>query len=388
MPIVIVSGARQVGNSTLLEQVAAEDGRRVLTLDDFPVQAAARADPQALLRGAGPLAIDEVQQCPELFVALKREVDRDRTPGRFLLSGSAQLALAASAAETLAGRAMLLDLLPFTRREVAGAIDRTPLVVGALGGDAPPEGTWDPVPPEEVLRGGMPSVVLGQVADRALWFRGYEQTYLERDVRGLAQVADLAAFQQVLRLAALRSGQLLNVSDFARDARLSHATATRYLSLLEASFVAWRLPAWRSSRTSRLLKSPKLYLVDAGLCAWLAGVEELSPVRFEPMRGALVETWVAHQLRALLGAHEPRARMFHWNVQGRHEVDFVIERGRDCLAVEVKAAERFDDADLRGLRAFLAATPGCRAGWLAYSGDRAVSLAERLWAVPIAALVS
>jgi len=234
----------------------------------------------------------------------------------------------------------------------------------------------------------MPPVALGQVRDPGLWFRGYEQTYLERDVRELARVADLVSFRQLLRLTALRTGQILKVSELARDAKVNAGTASRHLAVMEASFVFHRLPPYLGNRASRLIKSPKVYVSDAGLAAHLCDVGGDGMGADEPLRGALVETYVAHNLRALLEARWPAARVSYWHVQGRHEVDFVIEAQRECLAVEVKASARWTDRDLIGLRAFLERTPRCRAAILAYGGDSAVSLGDRLYAVPLATVLS
>lgn len=395
MPVVVVTGMRQTGKTTLLRSEPGLRGRRYVTLDDFAQLEAARSSPEAFLDGDEPLTIDEAQRAPELLVAIKRAVDRDREPGRFLLSGSASFGLLAGTSESLAGRAVAFRLHPLSRREVAGAIEPEPFVRRFF--EAPDAAARAPrdrsargkrVTDDEVLLGGFAPIALGEVKDRALWLRGYEQTYLERDVRELAQVGDLGAFRALLRLVALRTGQVLNASEIARDAKLNASTTRRWLDLLDASFVTVRLPPFLRNRASRLIKSPKLHLGDAGLAAWLAGVDDIAATADEPMRGALYETWTAHQLGAALDARWPRARLSYWHVQGRHEVDFVIEVGRDTLAIEVKAASRWTDRDLAGLRAFLAATPRCRAGVLAYGGEATVPLGDRLWAIPLATLVS
>jgi predicted AAA+ superfamily ATPase len=335
------------------------------------------------------VTIDEAQRCPELLLAIKREVDRRREPGRFLLSGSANLALLGRVSESLAGRALYLTLHPLTRRERTGRLDRPPFLVRFLSEPGLPRtAEAEPVADAEVLAGGMPPVVLGEVRRAELWFLGYEQTYLERDVRDLAQVADLIAFRNVLRLAALRSGQLLNQSELARDAKLPATTVGRYLSLLETSFVLHKLPAYLRSRSSRLIKSPKLYCTDSGLAAHLAGVTELTAAADEPLRGPLFETFVLQNLAGILGAHLPHAEISFWSVQGRHEVDFIVASRRRAIAIEVKAATRFGDRDLASLRALAERTKGLAAGVLAYNGREAAQLGERLYAVPLGLLLS
>ncbi|HXX94469.1 MAG TPA: ATP-binding protein [Planctomycetota bacterium] len=415
MPAVAITGIRQTGKTTLLREEPNLQGRRYVTFDDFAQLEAARQNPEDLLSGDDPLTIDEAQKCPELFTALKREIDRRRRPGRFLLSGSVNLLLLKNMSETLAGRAVYLNLHPFHRREIlgqtgsapflpslfkalapSGAPRESPFSGGAIlssGGphlqprlrvDAPPP----PIAPHELLKGGMPSVCLGEVEDPSIWFRSFEQTYLERDLRGLSQVADLIAFRRVMQMAALRTGQILKQSELARDAQLNSMTTGRYLDLLETSFVIARLPAYLNNRTSRLIKSPKLLFTDVGIAAHLAGVKDLDPASDEPLRGYLFETFVAQNLAGILSAHWPEARLHFWNVQGRHEVDFVIEDGRDSIALEIKAGTRWGEGDLAPLRTFLASSKRCRAGILVHNGQDAVHLGERLWALPMGLVLS
>jgi hypothetical protein len=384
MPVVVVTGLRQSGKSTLLQEDPHLAGREYVSLDSFAQLEAARRNPEAFLRRDRPLTVDEAQRCPELLLAVKLEVDRDRRPGRFLLSGSASFALLRDVTESLAGRALYLVLHPFTRRELLGRKGARPVLRILFETGRPPARLEVPrVSSADVVRGGMPTVALRAARKPALWFKAYEQTYLERDVRDLLRVADLVSFRQLLRLTALRTGQILNVSELARDAKLNVATTTRYLGVLEASFVASRIPPFLASRATRLVKSPKLYLADSGLAASLAGAGDVDRLAEDPLRGALLETYVGQDLRGLLEAEWPEAGLAFWHVQGRHEVDFVVEVGRDTLAVEVTAASRWRDRDLTGLRAFLAQSPGCRAAVLAYGGGDTVRLDDRLWAMPM-----
>lgn len=387
LPVVVLSGLRQTGKSTLLKKEAAfVKGHRYRTLDDFAILAAARANPETLLQA--PAVLDEVQRCPELLVTLKKVVDEHREPGRFVLSGSANLALLGHVTETLAGRAAYFTLHPMSRREMRRETSAKPFMVQFLESMELPRGQADAVTEVEVLSGGLPPVCLGKADDRAEWFRGYVQTYVERDVRQLSQIGDLVAFRTLAQLAALRTAQVLVISTIARDAKLNAATTGRYLDLLEASFVVRRLPPFLRNRSSRLIKSPKLYFTDSGLAAFMAGATGLEPGRDDLLRGALFETYVAQNLEALLGAHLPDAQIAFWHEQGRHEVDFVICSGRKVLAVEVKAATRWSESDLSGLRAFLERTPDCVAAVLAYNGREAAKLADRLWAIPIGHLLA
>ena len=389
LPVVVVTGLRQAGKTTLLASEPTLSGRRYLTLDDFATLEAAQRDPQALVAGDEPLTIDEVQRSPSLLLAVKREVDRRRAPGQFLLSGSANLALLGGVGESLAGRSLYLTLHPFTRRERLGRITEPPFLVQFLAEPRLPRAAGaEPLAAAEIVTGGLPPVALGEVANPSLWFLGYEQTYLERDLRALSQIADLVAFRNVMRLAALRTGQLLNQSELARDARLPVTTVSRYLGLLEASFVLARLAPHLQSRATRLLKSPKIFVADSGLAAHLAAATDLAPEADEPMRGALVETHVYQNLAGILAAHLPQARLDYWSIQGRHEVDFVISLGREAVAIEVKAGAKFGGRDLAGLKAFKAQTPGVRAGILAYNGTEALRLGDDLYAIPLSLLLS
>lgn len=388
MPVVVVTGLRQSGKSTFLQHETGLTDRRYTSLDDFAQLAAARGDPDAFVRTDAPLTIDEAQRCPELLIAIKREVDRHRRAGRFLLSGSANFALLRGIGETLAGRALYLILHPFSRRELTGRLGAAPAIRRLFDGSAPPRLPTKPIRREDILAGGLPPVCLKLVRRAELWFKGYEQTYLERDVRELSRIADLMSFRNLIRLAALRTGQVLTVSELARDAKLNAVTASRYLSVLELSFLISRLTPYLANRASRLIKSPKLYFSDAGLAAHLAGITSADLDTDDPLWGALLETYVAQNLAAVLGSGWPEARLGYWHVQGRQEVDFVIEVGRDTLALEVKASARWDDRDLAGLRAFLDKTPRCRLGVLAYGGTESVKLGERLWAIPLSLVLA
>ena len=386
LPVVVLSGLRQTGKSTLLQnETGLARGHAYRTLDDFATLAAARSNPESLLES--PAILDEVQRCPELLVALKKSVDEQRKAGRFILSGSANLALLGHVTETLAGRAGYFTLHPMTRREQRAQTGRPPFLVKFLGSPALPKGKAAPVTEKEILTGGLPPACLGPDDDVAEWFRAYVQTYVERDVRQLSQITDLVAFRTLAQLAALRTGQVLVISTLGRDAKLNAVTAGRYLDLLEASFLIRRLPPFLKNRSSRLVKSPKLHFTDSGLAAHMAGITTLEPGRDDLLRGALFETYAAQNLAALLEAHLPDAQLSFWHEQGRHEVDFVIETGRKVVAIEVKAATRWNAGDLTGLRAFLERTPECIAAVLAYNGRESIKLGERLFAIPLGQLL-
>ncbi len=386
MPVVAVTGMRQTGKSTFLRNETGLRKRRYVTFDDLAQVAAAKEAPDRFVEGDDPFTIDEVQKCPEVLTAIKKRVDRHRKPGQYLLSGSANFAMLKGITESLAGRAIYFTMHPFTRRERLGAVHDRPFVEKLLETGKPyPGGEHFPVKDGEILSGGMPSVCLGEVKDRNIWFKGYEQTYLERDIRQFSRLDNIVLFKNLMELAALRTSGLLSPSELGRDAKLNAVTTSRYLALLETSFIVWRLTPFLKNRASRIIKSPKLYLSDSGLACYLSGVHAF---KTDPSRGAMFETYVAQNLAGIIAARMPGASLHYWNVQGRYEVDFIIEAGRQCIALEVKMASWWEERDLTGLKAFLAATPGCVAAVLAYNGTEAVPLGERLWAVPLGMALS
>src|SRR3990170_6237826 len=297
MPAVVLTGARQSGKSPLPQELP-PGRRRYLSFDEIDVLDAARRDPETLVGGSGPVTLDEVQREPDILRAVKRAIDRDRKPGRFLLTGSANLLLMRQVSESLAGRASYLTLWPMTRREQHG-LGRCGLweeLVEARDEDWLDLLTAQPDVPEDwravARRGGFPTpaVHLKAADERAIWFDGYVRTYLERDLQMLSSISALPDFRRLMRAACLRLGQLVNQTELGRDIGLPQPTVHRYLNLLETSYILIRLPAYAVNRTKRLIKSPKLYWGDTGLALHLA--EEADP------GGAHLENLVLQDLLA------------------------------------------------------------------------------------------
>jgi predicted AAA+ superfamily ATPase len=390
MPVVTVTGPRQSGKSTLLKHDGVLKSWRYVTLDDATLLAAMKRDPLGVL-GDGPVVVDEAQRAPELFSAIKRLVDLDRRPGRFVLSGSANFLLMHAVSESLAGRALHLHLGPldyaeltrttgfsWMRRILAGEHPKQVFLDLTVTGKNPGESEW--------LKGGLPPAALERDdTSRRLWFTGYEQTYLDRDLRDLTQVADLGLFHRFLRLSALRTAQVLNMNDLARDCGTNPVTISRWLSLLETSCLIQRLPPYFSNQAKRLVKAPKLYWIDSGLAAFLCGLHGSDDLARNVLRGAMAETYVCQNLLAWLSAHHPDARLTHYRSHSGYEVDFVVEVGQAVLAVEVKSASRVDSRDVKGLEAFLAMESRCEAGVVFYQGNEVLPLGDRMWAVPTGA---
>ena len=387
MPVVAITGMRQTGKSTFLQEQAEFHGRKYITLDDFAQLAAAKENPDNFVGTEQPLIIDEVQRCPELLVAIKRAVDRCRVPGQFILSGSANLLLMKNISESLAGRAVYFNMHPFNRRELNEQTAEIPFIKRFFINQNISEFKGArPISSEDVIKGGMASVNLENFNNPINWFKGYEHTYLDRDIRDLGRIGDIIPFRGLLHLAALRTSGVLSISDLGRDARLKSTVVSNYLSLMEVSCILYRVAPYLRNPASRLIKSPKFYMGDSGLACYLAGIEELKPDN--QFKGAMVETYVAQNLVSIVHSTWPRANIYFWNIQGRHEVDFIIETGYKCIAIEVKASARWEKNDLTGLKSFIATTPHCLAGILAYNGGTAVSLGNKLWAIPLELLLS
>lgn len=382
MPAVVVTGARQTGKSTLAVDLA-PGNRRYLSLDDLDVVDTARRDPDALVGGTQPVTLDEVQREPDLLRAVKRAIDRKRSPGRFLLTGSANLLLMRQVSESLAGRASYLTLWPMTRREQSG-LGRCGLWDELL---AARDDEWldllaaqpDTLEDWRALarRGGFPTpaVHLATAHERAIWFDGYVRTYLERDLQDLSAIAALPDFRRLMRATCLRMGQLVNQTELGRDVSLPQPTVHRYLNLLETSYLLVRLSAYAVNRTKRLIKSPKLYWGDTGLALYLAG--NVVP------GGAHLENLVLHDLLAWRDARLDRAELFYWRTAVGEEVDLVIETGGHLLPIEIKATGRPRLGDAKHLRTFRAEYGmKARAGLLLHTGDTIEWLAPDVLAVP------
>jgi predicted AAA+ superfamily ATPase len=391
-PVVLLLGARQVGKSTLARALLeAYPGGRYLTLDDPAVRRAAEVDPDGFVaQFKGTTVLDEIQLAPHLFRAIKAEVDRDRRPGRFLLTGSANVMVLPQLSESLAGRMELIQLEGLSQCEIRGAtgnlVDRL-FAAPALGGqhlDLDRDALI-----AALLAGGFPEAI-GRAAGRrrSQWFESYLQTLLQRDVRDLSQIEGITQLPRILELCSVRSAGLLNLSELSRTLGLPLNTLKRYLALLEALFMVTTLPAWSSSLGKRLVKAPKLMLRDTGLMAHLMGAEQ-ERLRLDPdLLGGLLETFVAGEVRKLSGSARVRTRLFHYRTLPGQEVDLVLERADGCIVgVEVKASASIQSKDFKGLHS-LSEMVGDRfhRGVVFYTGQETLPFGPDMWAVPISAL--
>jgi hypothetical protein len=350
-PVVVITGPRQSGKTTLARAAFAH--RPYVTLEDPEERAFAAADPRGFLaRFPDGAVVDEAQHCPELFSYLQGVVDARPAAGRFVLTGSQQFGLLSRITQSLAGRAGLVQLLPFSTRELAGA-GRLPASLDQL--------LW---------QGGYPPLY-DRALDPADWFASYVATYVERDVRQLLAVKDLGLFQRFVKLCAARTGQLLNLSALGADCGIAHVTAREWLTVLEASYLVALLPPYHRNFGKRVVKSPKLYFLDAGLAAYLLGIRDPASLGIHAQRGALFETLVVSELvKRRFHAGRP-ADLYFWRDSAGHEVDLLFEgEGGRLQAVEVKSGATFVPEwagaakKWQGLAGDEAAPP-----WLVYGGD-------------------
>ncbi len=386
--VVLLAGPRQAGKTTLARKLAGKD-MKFLTLDDPTTLAAAQADPAGFVRGLDRAVIDEVQRIPGLLVAIKQSVDEDPRPGRFLLTGSANLMVLPKVADSLAGRMSVIDLLPLSAAEVmrrsGGFLER--VFKGSL-----PEATKPLVGDglrDLVLAGGYPEARARATWQRQrTWCLDYAKAIVERDVREVAQVDKLRELPRLLRALAHHSGQIVNNTKIGSSLGLTHVTAQRYTGIFEQLYLLRHLPAWSGGGLARLTRTPKLHFLDSGLLAALRGVTPASLAENRTEFGAVLESFVYSELLKQAGWEDGRFEFSHFRDKEQHEVDVVIEDDtRGVVGVEVKASATVTVKDFNGLRMLSGATgKRFRCGIVLYDGKTTVPFGERLWAAPLSSL--
>jgi predicted AAA+ superfamily ATPase len=390
--VVIVLGARQVGKSTLLEQIATSEGagRRLMTLDDQAIRAAASLDPAGFIATLDtPVAIDEIQRVPELMTEIKLRVDRDNTPGQFAITGSANLLEMKQVKESLAGRAEYLRLHPFSQGELRGR--RESFIPRLAEGEFPriadaPVGR--PGYAEMLAAGGYPEAQGRAANRRQRFFDSYVEGILERDLATLGDVADRAVVGRLLRAIGATSASELNIDRLSGSLATPATTIRRHIELLETLFLIRRVPAWSSNLLARTIKRPKVHVADSGLLTALIGADERRIAADHDLGGMLFETFVAMELDRQISWLDDRPQLFHFRDRDQREVDIVLEhRDGSVTGVEVKASATVHPRDLRGLR-HLRDKLGDRfkAGALLYTGAATVPFGDRLAAVPLSGL--
>ena len=387
-PVVLLAGPRQAGKTTLVRQIAAK-GLRYLTLDDELTLLAARADPVGLIRSLDRAVIDEIQRAPQLLLAIKKSVDEDRRPGRFLLTGSANLMALPLVADSLAGRMETLSLLPLSQTEIEGhsanwidqAFAGQLLKTDSLAlGDALID---------RVLRGGYPEAITRDSAKRRMaWARQYVDALIQRDVLDVAGIDKLDQLPRFLNALAQTAGQMCNYSQLAGQVGLDGKTAARYAGVFETMYLLKRVDVWARNRLSRVVKTPELQFIDAGLLAMLInlGIEEVRRDRSRFVQ--VLETFVFGELLKHTTSADGDYQLLYYRDADKVEVDIVIENAAGQLVgVEVKASATVKASDLRGLRK-LAALAGdqFKMGVLLYDGAETLPLGDGIWAAPLSSL--
>ncbi len=391
--VVSLTGARQVGKTTLARQLCAKTNRHYVSFDDPITRAAAEADPMGwLFANPAPLAIDEVQLVPTIFPALKHLVDQDNAPGRYLITGSALWLNMKTIGESLAGRCAILELFPFRASEWNG----TPWDWGLCFGSAKTLRNLQPISSapaekplwEAVLTGGYPEPAKFTAAGtRQVWHESYLRTYLQRDVRDVANIERMAEFTRLIRLLAIQTGSLANQSALARDLGLPQPTVRRYMEWLQVTYQAYALPAYSVNLGKRMIKTPKVYWGDSGSAASLAGLTSRRAVEQAQKSGPLLETWVVNDLNAWC-KQKGNATLSFWHTHGGREVDALIEWQGEVVAIEVKAGHRIDKRDLRGLHECREALGSrFKRGIVLYSGNTVQGLDANTVALPVSLLL-
>jgi len=391
-PVVLLTGARQTGKSTLARWLATHQyPAQYLTLDDAAVLAAARHDPAGFIAGMqGNVVLDEIQRVPELFMAIKATVDRHRAPGRFLLTGSTNVMVLPQLSEALAGRVEIQTLRPLSQGELEGVQEG--FIDAAFAAEAPEfitsrEGRAQLL--RRAVTGGYPEILQRAAAPRrSAWFGSYITTILQRDVRDLAHIDGLTTMPKLLSLLAARSCALLNFAELSRSIGLPQTTLKRYMSLLEMTFLIYLLPAWSGNLIRRHVKAPKLFMCDTGLAAHLLGIDETGAGGESRIIGGVLENFVLVELLKQASWSSTHPRIYHFRTQTGNGVDFIMENaaGR-VVGIEVKASVTLKENDYRGLQE-LSDMLGKKfhRGILLYTGSESIAFGKNLFAMPLQAL--
>jgi hypothetical protein len=388
-PVVCLLGPRQVGKTTLARQYCPQYS--YINFDDSSLLNIARQDPSGFIQGLAEYVIlDEVQRVPELLPAIKASVDANRKPGRFLLTGSANLLLLPGVQESLAGRMEIVNLLPLAEQEIQGG--KYSLLQRLLAGDieAAIHGEQQAVAGigDIVCRGGFPEPITRAPNRARQWHRQYINAIIQRDVKDIAAIRDETEMQRLFVMLAHRTANLVNIANLANELQMRRETVEKYITILERLYLLRRLPAWHKNESNRLIKTPKIHLVDSGLTATFCNLQASDWNNFSTDFGALLETFVVQQLTTQATWLDDDLRFFHYRDKDQVEVDIVIEQGKKIWGVEVKKAASIQAKDGTGLNR-LAALAGSKfqGGILLYGGNNTLPLAQKnCFAVPMNAL--
>jgi hypothetical protein len=389
-PVVLIHGPRQCGKTTLARLVGDDAGFAYLSFDDDVQLAAAKADPIGYIADLPErVVLDEVQRVPEIFTSLKAAVDARRAPGRFILTGSANVLLVPKLADSLAGRIEILRLHPLSQAELSGRpsgfLSRLFDSGFIVGVSAMRQGR---ALAERVACGGFPAALARATHRRRMvWYRDYADTLIQRDIRDLARITALDALPRLLAMAAGQTACLVNVSELAAPFQISRQTIREYLTLLSRIFLVDELPSWHNNRMKRLVKTPKLHVGDTGLACALLGVNADGLWSDRVLFGRVLESFVYQELKRLASWREEECAFYHFRDKDQVEVDIVLESEGRVAGVEVKASSTVTNDDFKGLRKLKdAVRKNFVAGVLLYDGEAVVGFGDRLFAVPISRL--
>lgn len=396
-PVLVLNGPRTVGKSTLLGQLAGRLGRGVIDCDDPATRSAVRADPGRFVESAEPVLIDEYQHVPELLDAIKAQLNRDLRPGRYVLAGSTRYAAIPAAAQALTGRVDIIPVLPLTQGEIDGVRETflTRLLDGG-GIEAPPPGAGTTTRDEYARRatsGGMPVALRRPPGrSRSRWFANYIDLVVDKDLMDISRVRQREMLPRLLAQLAARSGQVLNIAPVAGALGMERSTAENYVKLLEAVFLVYRLPAWGTTLGSRIVRHPKVHIVDSGVTAWLLNLTPQKIAQADPSTlaeyGHLVESFAVGEILKQVSWSDAPVATGYFRTESGDEVDLVLERDDgQVIAFEVKAGTRVSSEDLRGLR-LLKERLGLRLqeAIILYTGEHAYRHDGWTWVLPLSQL--
>ncbi len=389
-PVVLLNGARQVGKTTLAREFLQEKGYTYLTFDDELTYVAAKNNMTAFIENIKkPVILDEVQRIPEIFLPIKVDVDNNRIPGRYLLTGSANPLLIPRLGDSLAGRMEILDLMSLSQGEIESKEEK---FIDALFGSQPLQSPSTTLSKEnlykKIIRGGYPSVQHLNEEDYEAWMHSYLSLILQRDIKDLAQIEKLTELPNLLKVLASRASGLLNVADVSRDCKLAIKTLHRYIALLETIFMIHLQNPWSSNLTLRFVKAPKLYLIDSGLLAYLLGIN-LSGALSNPMQfGKILENFVVMELKKQATWSNTKLNQYHFRTSGGDEVDIILEdRAGNIVGIEIKSSEQVNADDFKGLKT-LQNKVGNKfiRGIVLYTGSKYMPFDKDLCVLPVNAL--
>ncbi|MBP6870022.1 ATP-binding protein [Candidatus Babeliales bacterium] len=385
-PIIFIKGPRQSGKTTLMQSL---QGYHFVSLDDFYFLDLALADPMRFIQQLPkPVIIDEVQRAPHLFLAIKHDIDRNRIPGRYVLTGSADPLLINHVGDSLAGRVEFLTLYPFSQGELQGIVDS--FVDRVWTDESLLKLSCEKIETDDLHKrmivGGYPTVQNIDQEARLYWFRDYVSTILRKDITDLSKIEKINDIPRLLSLCAGRAGSLVNTSELSRDSGLNNMTLSRYIALLEALFMVMMQPAWSTNLTKRLIKSPKTYLVDTGLLCWLRGITLENIATHE--KGHILENFVVNELMRQMSWNKSFASMYHFRSVTNEEVDIILERiDGKIVGIEVKSSSYISPKDLKGLQFLQESVPHLwHQGIILYGGQESFEVAPGIVVLPISAL--